>query len=124
MLEDNRAGRVFIDPQGNDQKDRRKADNPQAGTDDIEDAFDSLIVPEGQVVAEAEGNDMSIDEAFRVERRQRQAAHIGDEGDFFDQRLDTVDDVLDGFMAEARGDDHDVLDPGLADDIFGIFKAA
>lgn len=124
VLEYNRAGRVFIDPQGDGQKERRKADNAQTGTDDIEDAFDSPIVPEGQVVAEAEGNDMAIDEAFRIERRQRQAAHIGDEGDFLDQGLDAVNDVLDRFMAEARCDDHDMLDPGLADDIFSILEAA
>lgn len=67
---------------------------------------------------------MAVDEAFRIERRQRQAAHIGDKGDFLDQRLDAVDDVLDSVIAEARCDDHDVLDTGLADDSFGIFKTA
>lgn len=124
MLKNDRSGRVFIDPQGDGQKERRKADNPQAGTDDIKDAFNSPIVPESQVVAETEGNDMAVDEAFRIERRQRQAAHIGDKGDFFDQGLDAIDNVLDSVVAEARCDDHDVLDPGLADDIFGIFKTA
>lgn len=124
MLKDDRPGRVFIDPQGDGQKERRKTDNPQAGTDDIKDAFNSPIVPESQVVAEAEGNDMAVDEAFRIERRQRQAAHIGDEGDFLDQRLDAVDDVLDGFIAQARRDDHDVLDAAFADDLFRIGKTA
>ena len=63
MFEDNWPGRVFIYPQSDGQKERRKADNPQAGTDDIEDAFDSPIVPESQVVSEAEGDDMAVDEA-------------------------------------------------------------
>lgn len=67
---------------------------------------------------------MAVDEAFRVERRQGQAAHVGDEGDFLDQRLDAIDDVLDGVAAKARCDDHDVLDPGLANDGFSIFKTA
>ena len=124
MLKNNRSGRVFIDPQDDGQKERRKADNPQAGTDDIEDAFDSPIVPESQVVSEAEGDDMAVDEAFRIECCQRQAAHIGDKGDFFNQRLNAIDDVLDSVVAEARCDDHDVLNAGLADDGFGIFKTA
>ena len=124
MFEDNRSRRIFVNPQGNGQKERRQADNPQTGTDDIEDAFDSPIVPESQVVAEAERNDMAVDEAFRVERRQRQAAHIGDKSDFLDQGLDAIDDVLDSVTAEARCNDHDVLDTGLADNIFGIFKTA
>ncbi len=124
VLKDDRSGRVFIDPQGDGQKERRKADNPQAGTDDIEDALNSAVVPEGQVVAKAKGDDVAVDEAFRVERRQGQAAHVGDEGDFLDQRLDAVDDVLDGFIAQARRDDHDVLDAAFADDLFRIGKTA
>lgn len=67
---------------------------------------------------------MAVDEAFRIECCQRQAAHIGDKGDFFNQRLNAIDDVLDSVVAEARCDDHDVLNAGLADDGFGIFKTA
>lgn len=52
------------------------------------------------------------------------AGHVGDEGDFLHQGLDAVDDVLDGVAAKARCDDHDVLDPSLANDGFSIFKTA
>ena len=124
MLEDNRSRRIPVNPQGNSQKERRQADDADEGTDDIEDAFNSPVVPEGQVVAKAKGNDVAVDEAFRVERRQGQAAHVGDESDFLDQRLDTIDDVLDGVAAKARCDNHDVLDPSLANDGFSIFKTA
>lgn len=124
MLEDNRSRRILVNPQGNGQKERRQADDADEGTDDIEDAFNSPVVPEGQIVAEAEGDDMTVYEAFRIERCQGQAAHIGDEGDFLDQRLDAIDDVLDGVAAKARCDDHDVLDPSLANDGFSIFKTA
>ena len=124
MLEDNRSRRILINPQGNGQKERRQADDADEGTDDIEDAFNSPVIPEGQIVAEAEGDDMTVDEAFRIERCQGQAAHIGDKGDFLDQRLDAIDNVLDGVAAKARCDDHDVLDPSLANDGFSIFKTA
>ena len=124
MLEDNRSRRILINPQGNGQKERRQADDADEGTDDIEDAFNSPVVPEGQIVAEAERDDMTVYEAFRIERCQGQAAHIGDECDFLDQRLDAVNDVLDGVTAESRRDDHDVLDPSLANDGFSIFKTA
>ena len=124
MLEDNRSRRIFIDPETDGQKERRQADDAERRADDVEDALDSAVVPEGQVVAKAKGDDVAVDEAFRVERRQGQAAHIGDEGDFLHQRLDAVDDVLDGFIAQARRDDHDVLDTAFADDLFRIGKTA
>ena len=124
MLEDNRSRRILINPQGNGQKERRQADDADEGTDDVEDALDSAVVPEGQVVAKAKGDDVAVDEAFRVKRRQGQAAHVGDEGDFLHQGLDAVDDVLDGFIAQARCDDHDVLDAAFADDLFRIGKTA
>lgn len=124
MLEDNRSRRILINPQGNGQKERRQSDDADEGTDDIENAFNSPVVPEGQIVAKTEGNDMAIYEAFRIERCQGQATHIGDEGDFFDQRLDAVDDVLDSVVAEARCDDHDVLDAAFTDDLFRIGKTA
>lgn len=124
MLEDNRSRRIFIDPESDGQEKRRQADDAERRADDVEDALNSAVVPEGQVVAKAKGDDVAVDEAFRVERRQGQAAHVGDEGDFLDQRLDAVDDVLDGFIAQARRDDHDVLDAAFADDLFRIGKTA
>lgn len=74
MLEDNRSRRILVNPQGNGQKERRQADDADEGTDDIEDAFNSPVVPEGQIVAKAEGDDMTVYEAFRIERCQGQAA--------------------------------------------------
>ena len=124
MLEDDRSRRIFIDPEADGQKERRQADDAERRADDVEDALDSAVVPEGQVVAKAKGDDVAVDEAFRVERRQGQAAHVGDEGDFLHQGLNAVDDVLDGFIAQARCDDHDVLDAAFADDLFRIGKTA
>ena len=124
VFEDDRSRRILVDPEGDGQKERRQAEDAEARADDVEDALDGAIVPEGQVVAEAEGDDVAVDEAFRVERSQGQAAHVGDEGDFLHERLDAVDDVLDGGAAQARRDDHDVLDAGHPDDFFGIAEAA
>ena len=124
VLEDDRSRRIFIDPESDGQEKRRQADDAERRADDVEDALDSAVVPEGQVVAKAKGDDVAVDEAFRVERRQGQAAHVGDEGDFLHQGLDAVDDVLDGFIAQSRCDDHDVLDAAFADDLFRIGKTA
>ena len=124
VLEDNRSRRIFVDPEGDSQKERRQANDAERRADDVEDALDGAVVPEGQVVAKTECDDVAVDEAFRVERRQGQAAHVGDEGNFLHQRLDAGDDVLDGIAAQARRDDHDVLDAAFADDFFRIFEAS
>ena len=124
VFEDDRSRRILVDPECNSQKERRQAEDAEARADDVEDALDGAVVPEGQVVAETEGDDVAVDEAFRVERGQGQAAHVGDEGDFLHERLDAVDDVLDSVIAQARRDDHDVLDAGRLNDFFGIAKAA
>ena len=122
VLEYDRARRVFVYPQGYGQEYGTQADDADTGTDDIEQAFDDAVIPPGHVIADLEGDDVSVDEGFHIEGRQRHGAHIGNESDVFDFGLQTVYDILYLIIAEPRRDDQDVLDAGLVDNGFGVGK--
>lgn len=124
VFEDDRSRGVMIDPEGDGEKDRRNADAADYGEDDIKNAFQDLIRPEGEVIFQAEEHDFFIEEGEGFDIAHGYAYQIWNDIDIFRHGLGPIDEGGQIILGEAGGCDEDVPDSCISYDFFEIIKAA
>lgn len=110
------AAAVEFDGDGDSEEERRDEEAARDGECEVEDAFVDAVAPPGEVVAQAEHEDLLGEEGLGVDAHERCADEVGDEEDVAHVGLDALDEALECFLFHAGGGDDDGLDACVPED--------
>ena len=122
--EEDGAGAVFVNPEGDEEEYGGNGDGAEAGDDVVEGGLEETVHRAGEVVFQTEHDESFVVEALDFDASHGDADEVRDDAEVFHEGLDAVDEGGEVFLGHAGGGDEGVADARFLNDFFGFGECA